>query len=108
MLDADAKTSYKRRLAELDDELREAQAWNDGTRVTRVRTEIEFLSAELSRAVGMGGRARRAGSATERARVAVTRRIRDVVRRVAEQAPELGRYLENTTKTGAYCSYRPM
>ncbi|MFL5304669.1 MAG: ATP-binding protein [Polyangia bacterium] len=108
LLDAPAAAAYRRRLAELDDEAREAEGWNDGARRARVRSEMEFLSAELARGLGLGGRARRGGSAAERARVAVTRRIREVIRRVAEQAPELGRHLEATLKTGTYCSYRPM
>jgi tetratricopeptide (TPR) repeat protein len=108
ILDGEARAAYKRRLAELDQELREAQSWNDGGRASRARTEMELLSSELSRAVGLGGRSRRAGSAAERARVAVTRRIRDLIKRVSEQEPELGRYLENTIKTGSYCAYRPM
>ena len=107
-LDADARAAYKRRLAELDDELREAEAWNDGARLTRARGEIELLSAELSRAVGIGGRSRRVGSAAERARVAVTRRVRVDIKRVAEQSAEIGRHLEATLKTGMYCSYRPI
>jgi tetratricopeptide (TPR) repeat protein len=107
-LDANARAAYKRRLAELDEELREAESWNDGARVLRARTEMGLLSSELSRAVGLGGRSRRTGSAAERARIAVTRRIRDMIKRVSEQAPELGRYLENTIKTGSYCAYRPM
>ncbi|MES1207505.1 MAG: hypothetical protein ABUS79_16335, partial [Pseudomonadota bacterium] len=108
LLDGAAATAYRRRLAELDEEAREAEAWSDGARRARVRSEIEFLSAELARGLGLGGRARRGGSAAERARVAVTRRIREVIRRVAEQSPELGRHLEATLKTGTYCSYRPM
>jgi tetratricopeptide (TPR) repeat protein len=108
ILDANAQAAYKRRLAELDEELREAESWNDGARVLRARTEMDLLSSELSRAVGLGGRSRRTGSAAERARIAVTRRIRETIKRVSEQAPELGRYLENTIKTGSYCAYRPM
>jgi hypothetical protein len=107
-LDVEARAAYKRRLAELDEELREAEAWNDGARATRARTEIELLSAELSRAVGLGGRQRRVGSAAERARVAVTRRIRDTIRRVDDKAPEIGRYLEATIQTGLYCMYKPL
>ena len=108
VLDENARAAYRRRLAELDEELREAESWNDGARVLRARTEMELLSSELARAVGLGGRSRRTGSAAERARIAVTRRIRDMIKRVSEQAPELGRYLENTIKTGTYCAYRPM
>jgi tetratricopeptide (TPR) repeat protein len=108
VLDENARAAYRRRLAELDEELREAESWNDGARVLRARTEMDLLSSELARAVGLGGRSRRTGSAAERARIAVTRRIRDMIKRVSEQAPELGRYLENTIKTGTYCAYRPM
>lgn len=107
-LDPEARAAYKRRLAELDEELREAESWNDGARVTRARSEMEMLSAELASAVGIGGRSRRVGSAAERARVAVTRRVRDVIRRVTEHSPELGRHLEATVKTGMLCSYRPI
>jgi tetratricopeptide (TPR) repeat protein len=108
VLDASARAAYKRRLAELEEDLREAESRNDGARVLRARTEMEFLASELSRAVGLGGRSRRAGSAAERARIAVTRRIKDLIKRAGEVAPELGRYLENTVKTGTYCVYRPM
>lgn len=108
LLDPTSASAYRRRLAELDEEAREAEEWNDGARRARVRSEIEFLSAELSRGLGLGGRARRGGSAAERARVAVTRRIRELIRRVTEQSPELGRHLEATVKTGTYCSYRPI
>ena len=107
-LDVEARAAYKRRLAELDEEVREADGWNDGARVTRARTEIELLSAELSRAVGLGGRERRVGTAAERARVAVTRRIRDTIRRAAEKAPDIGRHLEATIHTGLYCVYKPL
>jgi tetratricopeptide (TPR) repeat protein len=106
-LDAEARAAYKSRLHELDAEILEAEGFRDGARVTRLRAELEFLSTELARAVGLGGRSRRAGSAAERARIAVTRRIRDVIRRLSESSPEIGRYLENTVKTGTYCSYRP-
>jgi hypothetical protein len=108
LLDGEARAAYKRRLAELDDDLREAEGWSDGARASRARAEIELLSAELARAVGLGGRSRRSGAAAERARVAVTRRIRETVRKIAEHSPDLGRYLERSVKTGTFCSFDPM
>jgi hypothetical protein len=68
---------------------------------------MEFLGAELSRAVGLGGRGRRAGGAVERARSAVQRRIRNALDRLAEHAPELSRKLEAAIKTGTFCVFRP-
>ncbi|HXJ35658.1 MAG TPA: BREX system ATP-binding domain-containing protein [Candidatus Eisenbacteria bacterium] len=41
----------------------------------------------------------------ERARVSVTRRIRDAIDRLAEAHPELGTHLNRTIRTGTRCSY---
>jgi len=107
-LDGAARAAYQARLAALDGELAEAEAWNDPGRRERARHERHALAAELARAVGLGGRARRDGGATERARVNVQRRLADALRRVQEGAPALGRYLSATVKTGVTCSYRPL
>jgi hypothetical protein len=108
MLDREAVKTYRARLADLEDEAREAEAWNDSGRLERARTEIESLRRELSRAIGLGGRERRAGAAAERARVNVTRRLRDVIQRIAEQDERLGRELDAAVTTGTSCSYRPL
>jgi tetratricopeptide (TPR) repeat protein len=107
LLDDDAKESYKRRLGDLRKELAEAESFADKARATRAHEEIEFLAAELSRAVGLGGRARRAGGAAERARSAVQRRIRNALERVREASPTLARLLGRTVKTGNFCSFSP-
>ena len=69
--------------------------------------ERDFLVRELSRAVGLGGRDRRAGSASERARVGVTRAVRQAMTRISGQHAELGEHLGRTIRTGTYCSYLP-
>ena len=56
----------------------------------------------------MGGRDRRAGSLTERSRINVQRRLKEVMTRTARAAPTLARRLESSIKTGTYCSYRPL
>jgi tetratricopeptide (TPR) repeat protein len=107
LLDPQAVQSYRARARELEEELREAEAFRDAGRSAKLQEELEFLGAELSRAVGLGGRARRAGSASERARSSVQRRVRNVLERVRQCAPELGEFLERSIKTGTYCVYRP-
>ena len=107
LLDRQARDSYQRRLEDLRDTLAEAESLGDGHRAARAREEIELLGDELSRAVGLGGRDRRAGAAAERARVAVQRRVRDAIRRIEEAMPEVGRHLQWAVRTGAFCSYRP-
>ncbi|HJV15248.1 MAG TPA: hypothetical protein VJ625_15270 [Propionibacteriaceae bacterium] len=68
----------------------------------------EQLLAELRRAMRPGGRARPLGSTTaERARKAVTARIRDAIGRISEALPELGTHLDRTVRTGITCRYDP-
>lgn len=104
-LDDRARATYRRRLVELEEEISEAEAWNDLARLARARAESEALRAELSRAVGLGGRARRAGAAVERARINVQRRIADAIHRVEQHHAPLGRHLARAVRTGAYLSY---
>jgi hypothetical protein len=105
LLDEAARAAYRARLADLERELAEAQVWADAGRQDRLRAELEFLSDELGRAVGLGGRARRAGAAVERARSNVQKRIRAVIRKLEESWPALASHLDSRVKTGIYVSY---
>ncbi len=107
MLDKQAKAAYARRIAELQDELEEAREFKDERRIEKAENEIDALTAELSRAVGLSGRDRRAASAAERARVNVTRSIRSVIHRISAQNKELAAMLEKEIRTGTFCSYNP-
>jgi hypothetical protein len=107
LLDAAAKAAYRARLGELEAEVEEAEAGNDPGRVAKARQEREFLVAELARAVGLGGRDRRAAAHAERARLNATRAIRAAMTNLAEANPALGRHLSSTVRTGRYCSYTP-
>jgi hypothetical protein len=107
-IDAEARAAYKRRVEELREQLEEAESMRDTGRVDDLRGELDFITRELSRAFGLGGRERPQGKAAERARVNVRRRIKDAIDRIEEQLPGAGRYFENTIKTGSYCRYSPM
>jgi hypothetical protein len=109
VLDDTARAAYKARLAELDDALDKAldRAGAGAGEADRLEREREALIAELAHAAGLGGRARRLGDPGERARSAVTARIRDTIRRIAERHPALGAHLQQAVTTGRGCSYRP-
>jgi len=107
MLDARAKESYRRRLTEIEEDLEEGRALGDAMRVDQANAERDILSRELSRAVGLGGRDRRVGSAAERARVSVTRAVRQAVGRIRVHHTPLGDHLDRTIRTGIYCAYLP-
>lgn len=106
-LDARARAEYRERLADLRRDLNDAATNHDVGQISRLQTEIGFIEQELTHAVGLGGRHRRAGSPAEKARLNVSRAIRAVVRRIAAKNPQLGRYLETTIKTGTCCCYEP-
>jgi tetratricopeptide (TPR) repeat protein len=107
MLDEQAKAAYRRRLEEIDADIDDARAARDAVREAQADEERSFLLSELSRAVGLGGRDRRAGSASERARVAVTRAVRQAIARIAEHHAPLGEHLQHAIRTGTYCAYEP-
>jgi tetratricopeptide (TPR) repeat protein len=107
MLDARAKEAYRRRLAEIEDDIDQARAIGDPERAAQADAERDVLVRELSRAVGLGGRDRRAASASERARVGVTRAVRQAIARIGEHHRELGEHLNRAVRTGTYCAYLP-
>jgi type II secretory pathway predicted ATPase ExeA len=106
-LDAQAKDAYRTRLQELGEELEEARGWADLERVARVEDEIDSLTGELSRALGLGGRDRAGASPAERARVSVTKAIRSAIRTVERHSPALAEHLATSVRTGQFCSYAP-
>ena len=107
MLDDTARDAYRRRLVEIDEDIDEATHNHDLEPVALARADRDYLVRELSRAVGLGGRARRAQSTSERARVSVTRALRYALARVAEHHPELADHLDHAVRTGTYCCYEP-
>lgn len=104
-LDRRALSAYRKRLREIDEELDEAQSWNDTARVERIETEREALLRELAGATGLGGRARKTSSSAERARMAVRKAIAAALDRIDAEDPSTARLLRRTVHTGTVCRY---
>ncbi|GAA4594260.1 hypothetical protein GCM10023194_60630 [Planotetraspora phitsanulokensis] len=107
ILDEEAKARYRRRLAQLDEEIDRAAGLGDDRRAADFDREREALLDELRAAAGLGGRDRRLGDEAERARKTVTARIRDVLRKLDRLHPELAEHLRAAVSTGATCRYQP-
>ncbi len=107
ILDEQAKSSYRARFRDLEEDLNEATAWADSVRAEKVRQEMDILADQLSAAVGLSGRDRKAGSPAERARVNITRAVKAVLSRIREHHPRLAEHLDATIHTGTFCSYSP-
>jgi hypothetical protein len=106
-VDAAARSTYEQRIRDLTELLEEAEATNDLARAELLEEERDVLLRELAGALGLSGRSRPQGADAERARKAVSMRIRDAVKRVGAELPTLGRHLTNAVNTGVYCSYLP-
>jgi predicted ATPase len=108
MLDREALGQYRRRLAELDDELDVAALRGDAETEAERCAERDALIAELKRATGLGRRPRRSGSPAEKARLNVTRTIRHAIADLSTRIPELGAHLDESVVTGVSCCYAPL
>jgi hypothetical protein len=107
VLDEQARAQYLERLAWLATEITEADALGDPLRSERACAERDTLVHELSAATGLGGRRRRLGDETERARQRVRARIRDVLVRIETVHPSLAKHLRDSIGTGSSCVYKP-
>jgi pimeloyl-ACP methyl ester carboxylesterase len=107
VIDQAARAHYKRRISELEQELEEAQERGGGEAHAAAREELDALITELTAAYGLAGRPRRSPDHVERARKAVSRRLRNAMSRIARAHPRLGQHLAASIRTGGFCSYQP-
>jgi hypothetical protein len=107
VLDQRAKGEYRQRLRELEEEIADAQSLGDADQAERAREERQAIAHELAAALGLAGRDRGLGGGSERARKAVTARLRDSIARISQTHPRLGHHLEVSVTTGTHCAYSP-
>ena len=107
VLDRRALASYRTRLRELEQRLDQAEAHHDPEGYARLEAERQALVDELRKATGLGGRTRKLGDEAERARKAVSGRIRQSIAAIRTVHPALGEHLERSIETGTLCSYSP-
>jgi predicted ATPase len=107
VIDATARRNYEQKIRDLQSEIDEAESNSDYARAYKHQAELDTLIDHLTAALGHGNRTRRAAGSTERARSAVTHRLRTTIRQLGRLHPVLGRHLSHAVNTGTYCSYRP-
>ena len=105
--DRQALASYRRRLHDIDEELTDAEARADLGRARGLAAERDALLRQLAADTNRRGRARLLNDPVERARKAVTARLRDAIRRVKSADGAAGEHLEAAVQTGVRCAYRP-
>jgi hypothetical protein len=88
-------------------DIREAEVRSDFSELERLQDEYDKLVEYLSQSLGIRGKARESSNPVEKARSAVTWRIRSAIARIESHHPQLGAHLSNAIKTGSFCSYQP-
>ena len=107
VVDRQALLAFRSRLTELAEELEQAEQRGDAEWSDRVQAEQEALRKHLRHITGLGGRVRTEASPAERARKAVSARIRDAIAAIGRHDPELAAHLTSAVSTGATCIYQP-
>jgi tetratricopeptide (TPR) repeat protein len=107
VFDARARREIRGRLDALAADRDEAEAAGDTVRAARAKAERDELVHALTLAVGRDGRPRILGDGLERARKSVTARMRNSIRRIGAEHPDLTRHLDRAVDTGVWCVYRP-
>ncbi len=107
VFDEKAKKSYQQRITYLQTAIEEAELLQQPEQLNVLRQEYDQLLEHLSQSVGIGGRARKVSGSIEKARTAVTWRIRSAIKKISLVHPNLGKHLKISIKTGLVCEYTP-
>lgn len=105
--DTKAKKQYEKKILELQAGIAEAEMHNNYVSLGRLQEEYDSILDHLSQSLGFRGKVRESNDPVEKARAAVTWRIRHAIAKIEAQHPRLGAHLSNSIKTGTFCSYNP-
>jgi len=92
---------------QIEEALEQAHAVSDSSEIERLQNEYDQLIRYASSSIDQKGRIRRQGNIADRARSAVTQRIKTSIQRLEGISPALAEHLRSGVRTGNYCSYRP-
>jgi TolB-like protein len=107
MIDDQALKEYKNKLRSLKVDISDAEEMGLYQKADELKEEYETLVEHLSQVTGLSNTIRRTGSSVEKARAAVTWRIRSSIKKIEKVHPQLAKHLTNSIKTGTCCSYEP-
>ena len=107
LFDSKARKEYEKKILKLQIDMQDAEKLSDFVRLEKLQDEYDQLIDHLSQSLGFKGKARETGSTIEKARSAITWRIRNAIAKIECQHNLLGAHLANAIKTGTFCTYQP-
>jgi TolB-like protein/Tfp pilus assembly protein PilF len=107
VIDEKARQAYQEKIKDLQQQITQAEQDNDLGVLSRLQNEYDQILEHLSSSLGLSGKIRQAGNPIEKARSAVTWRIRNAISKIERAHPSLGKHLSRSINTGTFCSYDP-
>jgi len=98
---------YKERLAELKDDLKQAERSHDEEEKKRLESEIFVIEKVWKSATGLFNHSRRFPNVVENSRRAVANAITRSIKIIKKQHEPLAEHFARFIDTGKYCSYKP-
>ncbi len=107
LIDDKARAAYQQKIKDLQQDISVAEQDNNLGVLENLQHEYDQLLEHLSSSLGLSGKVRQAGNPIEKARSAVTWRIRNAISKIEKAHPALGKHLAHSINTGTFCSYEP-
>lgn len=107
LIDEKARKQYQRKILELQAELEEAEQFSNFEQIEKLHEDYDQLVEHLSSTLNLNRKIRETGGTIDKARSAVTWRIRSAIAKIEQNHPLLGAHLSNAIKTGTFCTYKP-
>jgi len=107
LIDAEAKRQYQQKIRDIQKDISEAEEYNDYARSAQLHMAYEEVLSHLSKSLGLRGVPREKGNTVEKARSAITWRIRNSISKIEKVNAPLGKHFSNSIKTGTFCAYSP-
>ena len=105
VLDKTALRDFQCRLVDIEEEKTIAANEENDSRYQALEAEQDDILLALKQGLGVGQRQRKFSGPVEKARKAVSARVKSTLKRIAEVHPALASHLQASLKTGIYCSY---
>lgn len=103
--DLDARRQYASHLAEIDDQITEAESFNDLGRIEHLQAERQQILDHVAKSVGIGGKARIVTDAGK-ARKNIRQQVKRDIDRIAKAHSELAKHLQLAFQSDPMC-YAP-
>lgn len=107
MTDEKAIKAYKTKLKSLQADITDAEELGMVEKAEKFKDEFETLLLHIGKVTGLQGKIRTTGASHEKARAAVTWRIRNAIKKIDNLHPQMAKHLSNAIKTGTFCTYSP-